>query len=108
MKFSLFIFYCSLNNLLALQIFLDNIANASTENGTSDYPFSALSTALTGFSDDSDPYLDIIILSNTYNYSLNSYFFLKKSVTIAFVSENSKAGIIFSSGCFELEAQSFN
>ena len=99
------IIFC-LINVECVEYFIDNSVTFLTENGSFDYPFRSLDDALkyyNPYSNDSDPSFHVIILSNTFNYSINELYVVQKPLQISFLNEQNKAGIIFSSKNFHIQ-----
>ena len=99
-----FIFVYILATTLCNEYFIDNSANFSKEDGTLQYPFQSMEVVLSyylGFSN-SVPLFHIIILSNTYNYSINATVYVTKPLQISVINDKNKVGLKVY-GSFQIE-----
>lgn len=93
----LFLKYC-----LNITIFLDSLFEGSLQNGSLESPFSKINDAFNYISKHNNSQNDLILLSNSYNYELNSTFSCKNHLNISYKGKNEKATILLLS-----EAQFF-
>ena len=93
-------------NFASSQIYMDNLANETFQDGSLTHPFTSLEKVLKYPENQiklENP-INIILLSNKQNYSIHSTISINFSLNISFSNNNfQKAGIIFHFGQFEID-----